>query len=300
MRFGKVFRVVFWMTGSLLSFSLMAVLIRGLVAKFSVFEILALRSMVGVSVLVLLAAVRSDLRDAISLRALPLHLVRNTIHFAAQYSWAVAITLMPLATGFALEFTSPAYVTVLAAIFLGERLTPSRIGVVVFGLLGVLVILRPGIETFRPASALMLAAAFGFATSLILTKKLTATQTSYAIIFWMNVIQLPYNLLGSDLSSFLRVDLHDLLPAVLLGIVGLTSHYCMANAFRAGDATLVVPMDFMRIPLIALVGWWLYGEALDIFVFAGAGLIIAGILWNLRAEAKRAGRIEPVAAPGPD
>src|SRR5262249_25649154 len=78
------------------------------------------------------------------------------------------------------------------------------------------------------------------------------------------------------------------LPAVAgLGIAGMSAHYCLSNAFRAGDASLVVPLDFLRIPLIAVVGWWLYAEPLDAFVFAGAGLIIAGLLWNLRSEARQ-------------
>jgi drug/metabolite transporter (DMT)-like permease len=72
-----------------------------------------------------------------------------------------------------------------------------------------------------------------------------------------------------------------------IGVSGLVSHYCLTNAFRAGDAGVVVPLDFMRIPLIAVIGWWLYGEPLDVFVFLGAGLIITGILWNLRSEAAR-------------
>jgi drug/metabolite transporter (DMT)-like permease len=85
------------------------------------------------------------------------------------------------------------------------------------------------------------------------------------------------------------------IPAIVgIGSAGLIAHYCLANAFRAGDASVVVPLDFMRIPLIAVIGWWLYGETLDVFVFAGAGLIIAGILWNLRAEARRPA---PVADP---
>ena len=78
------------------------------------------------------------------------------------------------------------------------------------------------------------------------------------------------------------------MPALGVGIAGLTSHYCLSNAFRAGDATLVVPLDFMRIPLIAVVGWVFYGEALDIFVLLGALIIVSGVLWNLRAESRRA------------
>ena len=98
------------------------------------------------------------------------------------------------------------------------------------------------------------------------------------------------------------------LPAIAgLGTAGLFAHFCLSNAFRAGDASMVVPLDFLRIPLIAVVGWWLYGEPLDVFVFAGAGLIITGIVWNLRSESQRrivvalpaAGAGAPV-APVPD
>ena len=89
-----------------------------------------------------------------------------------------------------------------------------------------------------------------------------------------------------------------LLPGVLgLGIAGLLAHYCMSNAFRAADASLVVPLDFLRIPLIAVVGWWLYAEPLELYVFAGAGLIIAGIVWNLRNEASVGVSMRPSITP---
>jgi len=154
----------------------------------------------------------------------------------------------------------------------------------------VLVILRPGLATFQPAALLVLLAALGFANTLIITKKLTRTDTTFAIIFWMNLIQLPLALIASNPLFVTKLGLAQL-PAVLgVGISGLASHYCLANAFRWGDASVVVPLDFLRIPLIAVVGWWLYGEQLDVFVFIGAALIVAGILWNLRSEAARAVR----------
>jgi drug/metabolite transporter (DMT)-like permease len=181
----------------------------------------------------------------------------------------------------------PDWTALLAIWLLSEMLTPSRIGVVVFGLIGVLVILRPGIAAFNPAAGLVLMAAFGYAITMIATKKLTATQSTFSIVFWMAVIQFPLSLLGSDPAILIHGDLYNLrhiLPAIGVGVGGLTSHYCLSNAFRAGDATLVVPLDFMRIPLIAVVGWAFYGERLDIFVLVGALIIIAGVLWNLRAE----------------
>jgi drug/metabolite transporter (DMT)-like permease len=273
------------MTGALLCFSAMAVSVRLLSGTLSVMEILAVRSGFGLAVLAGLAAARSELRGSIFSRQVPLHVFRNTIHLGAQYLWAKSLLLLPLATVFAVEFTAPVWTLLLAVPVLGERLTPSRVGAVVLGLLGVLVILRPGLEAFRPAALLVLVAAFGFACSLIATKRLTRTDSSFAIVFWMNLVQLPLALLASDPLFLGKAGFAQGPAMAMLGISGLASHYCVANAFRAGDATLVVPLDFMRIPLIALVGWWLYGEALDVMVFLGAGLIISGILWNLRSEA---------------
>ena len=237
------------MVGALLSFSVMAVSIRELAkAGLSIFEILTIRSGVALLVLLVLLAVRPDLRVHALPRRIKLNLLRNSVHYASQYAWAVSITMLPLA---------------------------------------MLVILRPGIATFNPAVFLVLAAAFGYAITMVTTKKLTMTETTFGIVFWMAVIQFPLSLLGSDPTVFLHIETRHILPAIGVGTAGLTSHYCLSNAFRGGDATLVIPLDFMRIPLITVVGWALYGERLDIFVLLGALIIVAGVLWNLRAEAAR-------------
>lgn len=275
------------MTGALLSFSASAVAVRELAAKFNIFEILAVRSGFGVAILLGLVLAQPQLRSELTSYRLTLHAMRNSIHFVGQYTWAWAITLLPLATVFALEFTMPMWVALLAIPLLGERMTVSRAGSIILGFLGVLVIVRPGMASFQPAALLVLLAALAFALSLIATKKLTHDVSTFVIIFWMNVMQLPMALAGSDLLFFLRFDGHTIVPALVFGVAGLTSHYCLTNAFRSGDASVVVPIDFMRIPLIAIVGWLFYGEGLDIFVFLGAALIVCGVLWNLRAESLR-------------
>ena len=280
-------RVVLWMVGALLSFSVMAVSIRELAnGGLSIFEILAIRS--GVALLVLLRSARRApglaphaCRGACGsiCCATPCTTPRNLL--GAQ------LTMLPLAMVFALEFTMPAWTALLAVWLLRERMTPSRFGVVVLGLIGVLVILRPGLADFNPAALLVLAAAFGYAITMITTKKLTSDRNHFGIVFWMAVIQLPLSLIGSDPAVFLHLETRHILPAIGVGIAGLTSHYCLSNAFRSGDATLVVPLDFMRIPLIAVVGWAFYGERLDVFVLLGALIIVAGVLWNVRSEATR-------------
>ena len=280
------------MVGALLSFSMMAVSIRELSrGGLSIFEILAIRSGGALTFMLLLLALRPELRHLARPQRMGLNLLRNTVHYAGQFAWSISLTMLPLAMVFALEFTMPAWTALLAVWLLGEKMTPSRIGVVVFGLIGVLVILRPGLADFNPYAGLVLLAAFAYAVTMINTKQLTSTQSTFSIIFWMAVIQFPLSLLGSDLTAFVKpeiYDLHHILPAIAVGVGGLTSHYCLSNAFRAGDATLVVPLDFMRIPLIAVVGWAFYGERLDIFVLIGALIIIAGVLWNLRSEHARA------------
>jgi len=280
-------RVVLWMVGALLSFCVMAVAIRRLSGPLTVMEILALRAALGLAIIGVVAIFRPAERHSINMRRLPLHILRNSVHFGSQYLWALGLVLLPLATVFALEFTMPAWTILLAPFFLGERMTRSRIGAVILGLIGVLVILRPGVESFKPAALIVLIAALGYGAQNIATKKLTSTESTFAIVFWMNVIQLALALLFAGVLFPQKLTL-DLVPAIAgLGAAGLFAHFCLSNAFRAGDASVVVPLDFLRIPLIAVIGWWLYDESLDVFVFAGAGIIISGILWNLRSEVRR-------------
>jgi drug/metabolite transporter (DMT)-like permease len=275
------------MTGALLSFSASAVAVRELGKHLTTFEILSIRSGFGLAVLLVLISLRPDLRKEIVFRHMRLHLARNSIHFVGTYTWTLAVTLLPLATVFALEFTMPMWVALLAIPLLGEKMTRTRAGSIALGFLGVLVIVRPGLASFQPAALLVLGAALAFAISLIQTKMLTAYASTFTIIFWMNCMQLPMALAGSDPLFLAKLDASAIWPAVTLGAAGILSHFCLTNAFRVGDATVVVPMDFLRIPLIATVGWLLYGESLDIFVFAGAALIIGGVLWNLFSESRR-------------
>ena len=275
-----------WMTGTLLSFTLVAVSVRALAGALSAFEMLSIRSAFGLAVMLALMAARPALREDLSLRRLRLHVVRNTVHFASQIGWTVAVTLLPLATLFALEFTMPAWVAVFAVLALGERMTMARVGALAVCFVGVLVIVRPGFGGFQPAALIALGTAFAFALVAICTKKLVTTESTFAVLFWMNLMQLPMNFAGSDPLFVTRLDWWMALPLLGIGIGGLTTHFCLTNAFRHGDASVVIPLDFLRVPFIALIGALFYGEPLNGLVFAGGGLIVAGIVWNLRAETR--------------
>lgn len=275
------------MSGALVSFSAIAVGVRELSRTLAVFEILTLRNAAGALILFALTLPQRALRTAVLPRRLRLHFLRNVVHFGATYAWTLGLTLLPLATVFAIEFTMPASVALLAVLFLREAMTASRLVAIALGLAGVLVILRPGLESLQVGALVVLGAAIGFAATTIATKRLTATESTFSILLWMNLIQLPLNYVGTAPAFWTKLDTTHALPLVGVCLGGLASHYCLTNAYRHGDAIMVVPLDFLRLPLIAFVGWHLYGEALDPFVFVGSGIIVIGILANLRAEARR-------------
>ena len=284
-------KAVAWMMGALVSFAALAVSLRSLSSDLSVFEMLALRNIGGIVLVGGYALLRAPGQLGLP-RPLWLHLVRNVFHFAGQTAWTMGLTLLPIATVFALEFTTPAWTVVLAVLFLGERATSGRLIAVGLGFLGVLIILRPGVAAFDPNGLIVLFAAMMFSVQLTTTKQLTRTNSVLNIMLWMNLMQLPMYLVTAALTGrvptiFPYLHLADLPAVLVICTSGLTAHVCVTSAFRHGDAIMVVPIDFMRVPLIAVVGAILYGERFDLFVMLGAAVTAAGILWNLRQEMRR-------------
>jgi drug/metabolite transporter (DMT)-like permease len=277
-------RGVLWMSGAVLSFSAMAVAARELLQHMGPFQILFVRSAIMLAIVLVVIAQAEGAVTAT--RRLPLHLLRTVVHFGGQYCWVFAIGVLPLATVFAIEFTMPVWTAILAALILGERLTPNRIAMLALGLLGVLIILRPGFGLFHTGALVALLASLFYAGNMIATKRLTATDSPLAILFWMSVIQTPLSLLTA-LPQWVAPPAADLPWMFVMGLGSYTAHYCMTRAFKLADATLVVPIDFTRLPLIAVVGAVFYAEAFDPWIILGAGIIFAGTYYSLRLETRR-------------
>jgi drug/metabolite transporter (DMT)-like permease len=289
--------LIVWMSGTLISFIISAVSVRAMSKTFNAFEMMSLRSAGGLVILGLLGAFQPSLWAGVRINRMRLQTFRNIAHFGSQICWTMAITMLPFATVFALEMTIPAWVTILAVIFLGERMFASRAAALALCVVGALVILRPGHEAFQPAALIMLLGALLFAIAAISTKKLITTETTFSIMLWMNLMQLPLNFAGSDPAFLVRFTPALILPTLGICAAGLAIHYCLANAFRCADAIMVIPMDFLRVPLIAVIGWAFYDENPDLYVFAGAGLIVIGVLWNVRGEAQRNGALAQASHP---
>jgi drug/metabolite transporter (DMT)-like permease len=272
------------MVGALLSFSIMAIAVRELLDTMGTFEVLFFRSLVGL--VMVLAVVPRYGGAALRTGKFGIHLIRNVLHFGGQFAWVYAIGLLPLATVFAIEFTMPVWTAVLAAALLGERLNRGRFVMLVLGLAGTLIILRPGFGFVHPAALVMLAGAFAFATTMVATKRLSGTDSPLVVLFYMSAIQLPLGLVPA-LGQWVAPTLADLPWILGVGVSGFSAHYCMTRAFRLADATLVVPLDFLRLPLIAVVGFLFYREPVELATLVGAAVIFSGIYYSVRREGRR-------------
>lgn len=268
-----------WMGLTIISFATTAVAIREMAGRFEVMQMLFMRSIVGIIVLAPLVIHHRAWRTGRPL----LQVGRNLAHFFGQYCWTLGVVLLPLAEVFALEFTTPIFVALLAAPLLGEPLTRGRLVAVFGGFIGVLIVLRPGLAVIDPAAFIVLAAACGFAVSVITTKKLTLLDGPLTILIYMCVIQLPIGGLLS-LPDWRMPETADLHWIILFGIASLTAHLGMVKAFTYGDASVMMPIDFLRLPAITIVGYLLYDEALVPWVLLGAGVIFAANYYNLNLE----------------
>jgi drug/metabolite transporter (DMT)-like permease len=284
-------KAAFWMSCSLGCMILMTWAGRETTRRLDVFQVMELRSLIGLLLLYPLVRHVGGLRAMATGRPLQ-HIGRNIAHYAGQFAWLAALTMIPLAQLVAIEFTTPIWTALLAVGFLGERMTVAKVTAITLGLLGVLVIVRPGIAGIDAGQLVVLASALAFGISLTMTKSLTRTESAVAIIFWMLVIQSVIGIVPAALTW--RTPTADVWPwLVVIAFGGAYAHYCMARALAHADATVVTPMDFLRVPATAALGFFVYSEKVDMFTVLGTVLILCGNLLNL------AGRRRPAEAQAP-
>lgn len=277
-------KAALWMAGWLFLMLVTAVAGRETTDELNVFQVMEMRSIIGF--FMLLPLVRAAGGFAAMRTARPIgHIARNAAHYFGQLAWLYALTLIPLAELVSIEFTTPFWTAILAVIYLGEKLNRAKIAAIALGIIGVAVIVRPGLGSADAGHLVMLAGAIGFAVSIVLVKSLTRTESVVRIIFWMVIVQSAIGLVPA-IAVWKNPSLEVWLWVVVISFSGTFSHFCMARALACADAMVVVPMDFLRVPLTALIGWLLYSEQIDVFTAAGAGLILFGNLLNIQRAPK--------------
>ena len=283
-------RAAVWMMGAIVSFSAMAIAGREAGLTLDTFEIMTYRSMVGFTIVLLVLTVTKRWSE-VKRDRLALHGLRNLAHFIGQNLWFFAVTLIPLAQVFALEFTSPLWVVLLSPLILGERLTTVRALSAIIGFVGILIVTRPSPESLNAGVLTAAGCAVFFALTTVFTKRLTRHEGILSILFWLTGMQLVMGLkmAGWDLDMTLPDSIS--LPWILLiGLAGLSAHFCLTTALSLAPATVVVPIDFARLPFIAVLAMLLYGEELVIWTFLGAALIFVANYLNILDAAGKLGR----------
>jgi len=277
------FRAVLWMSGAVVSFSTMAIAVREL-KPMDPFQILFWRT--GIAFIIVLALLPRSGLATLRTQRLGLHFLRNAVHMGGQYCWIYALGALSLATVFAIEFTMPVWTAILAAFLLGERMTRPRLIMLALGVIGVLLILRPGALPVEFAAFVMLLGSLCYAAQFIATKRLTSSESAMAVLFWMQIIQSPISL-ALALPSWLWPVGAQWAWVVAIGCFSFFAHYCITRALQMGDATLVIPIDFLRLPFIAVIGALFYAEPFDPMVFVGAIVIFSGTYYSLSRESRR-------------
>lgn len=273
-------KAALWMAGWLACMVVMAIAGRETTRRLDVFEVMELRSLLGLVLLAPLIAFDGGLAG-LRTRHRWQHVLRNVAHYAAQFGWLMALTLIPIAQVIAIEFTMPMWTALLAVLFLGERMGLWKNLAVLLGLVGVAIIVRPLGASIGAGQLVALGAALGYAISVVMVKLLTRNDRATAIMFWMMLIQSVFGAIPA-LAVWRWPSLEAWAWLGVIAFCGTYSHYCMARALVHADATVVVPMDFLRVPLSALAGWLVYAERIDLATALGAALILGGNLLNLR------------------
>lgn len=282
-------RAGLWMIGAIVSFTSMAIAGRAVSIELDTFEIMMFRSLTGI-VIVLVGATIAGTLSQVNRQQMGQHTIRNMAHFAGQNLWFYALTVIPLAQVFALEFTTPIWVILLSPLLLKEKITPIGILAAVLGFAGVMIVTQPGQTTISSGTIAAATAAIGFALTAIFTRRLTRTQSITCILFWLTILQAIFGIICAGYDGDIALPSLRALPwIILIGFAGLIAHFCLTTALSLAPANIVMPIDFIRLPVIAIVAAQVYNEVLDPWVFVGAVVIFGAnyinITYGQRAKA---------------
>ena len=223
-----------------------------------------------------------------------LQIFRALINIISMICWFSAIGMMHFEKATALGFTTPLFTTILAVLVLGEVIRFHRTAALLLGFIGILIIIRPGYVPFEFGTILMLIASFSFSFVLIFVKKLSASDTSLTIIFYHLLYMTPVFFVLS-LFYWQTVTLDQVIIFSMMGASGLLSHWCLAQAFKLSDTTIVMPLQFTKLIWASLIGLFIFAEKPDIWTWVGGIIIFISVIYITYREAfKKKGTAKPI------
>ncbi|MDA7543599.1 DMT family transporter [Acidimicrobiia bacterium] len=271
-----------WMVGGVFCLTSMAVAGKEISLQIDTFEILFYRSVIGVSIILFFLVKKNQLHE-INLKEISTHLKRNVAHFTGQNLWLYALASITLAEVTSLEFTMPIWIVLFSYLMLNEQMDKFKIISVCIGFIGVLITVRPDIESINLGLIAAAISAIVFALTNIYTRRLTRTESTLTILFFLTAMQLIFGLITSLLDGRLDIPTtENIVWIVVIGFAGLGAHYCITTALSLAPPTVVAPIDLLRLPIVVLIGVMFYSEQGDMFIYLGAALIIFANFINLK------------------
>ena len=271
-----------WMVGGVFSLTLMAIAGKQISLQIDTFEILFFRSVIGV-VIVLFVIAGKGLFLEINLKQIRTHLKRNIVHFTGQNLWLYALGTITLAEVTSLEFTMPIWIILFSFFMLNEKLNKIRIISIGVGFIGVLIIVRPDVGSYKLGLVAAGFSAIAFALTNIYTRRLTKTESTLTIIFFLTSMQLVFGFITSLIDGKLDLPSTETIPwIVVLGLGGIVAHYCITTALTYSPPSVLAPIDLFRLPLAVLIGIIFYSESVDMYIYIGSLLIVIANWLNLK------------------
>lgn len=283
----ETLRGVGWMVIAVAGLAGIVIAVRALKPDLAVPQILFLRALIGLVAIAAIMIPKEGIRSLITKRP-GFQILRNATHVGGQYCVFFGVISVPLAVVTSIEYTIPALTAAMAALTIGEKVNRYRwIGMAV-SFLGVMIIVRPGIVPVGLPTMMVIFGAVLFSMQNVMVKVLSQTESASTMVFTMNIIQ-SLILLGPAIYLWITPELHHVPWIVLLGLSGLTTHFCLSKALVLIDTSVCFPIDFLRLPFIAVIAYLLWDETFSPWVAVGALVIFASTYFSIRKEAKDAG-----------
>lgn len=292
-RYSPAISGALWMMLGATAWTVMVAVARGLSKEIHTFEIVFFRSFFSLlcfapwMVRVGFAGMRTERPWG--------HLMRGLSGLSALYLLFGALYFTPLAEVTAITFTRPVFASIGAILFLREAATGRRWTANIIGLVGTLVIIRPGMSTLDIGQMLALACVVAMSVTALTVKTLSRTEPADTIAMYQMVVFTGVSLIPM-LFVWKTPDWHSLGLMMLMGLAGNLSQRFMTRAYVAADATVILPFEYSRLPISAVAGLFLFGEFPDLWTWIGGGVIFVATVWLARGESRLAGRGAAVGA----
>ena len=275
---------------SIVLFSIMIIFIRKASENLHILEVVFFRNLLAF--FVMLPILKSTGLVAIKMNNTKLFFVRGFFGAIGMLAGFTCLTLIPLAQATAISFAQPIFITIGATIFLGEIIKVRRIVAIVIGFIGMLIIVQPGVNSFSFGIMLAIIAALAHSFNGLIVKKLTLTDTPQAIIMWMVIILIPITLIPA-LVVWEWPSFETWLYLWGIAIVGSLAHFLWTKSCSMADITSLQPIEFIKLPIIALLGWIIFSEIPGTWTWVGGLIIFISTIYISHREAKATNSLKP-------